>query len=82
MMTISETPLVSKETVSAHAQLLYKGAMIVVAPLLLVIVFILASAPAAAAAPASTNSSGPSTFALHVLTCNGDTPGFCPMIPM
>lgn len=81
-MITPEAPPASEATVSVHAQLQYKGTVIVAASLILIIVFILANMLTATFAPAFTNNSMPSILALHALNCDGDTPGFCPIVPL
>lgn len=77
MAIISDRLHISKGPENANVQPLHKHVNVFFAPFLLIIVFILAGGPATP----GTSVSIPAIPTLHLLSCNGDTPGFCPNGP-
>lgn len=81
MAIISERLRVKKGTRNTGAQNLLIRVCKFFSALLLITAFALAGAPTASGTPASTDQLASSTSTLRFLSCNGDTPGFCPNGP-
>lgn len=77
-MRICEASPASEAPLSAHAQVLRKFIMIVIALLILVTGFFLASASTATATPAPMNVHTSLAPNLAAPSCGGNAPGFCP----